>query len=347
MSDLYAYKVTTNLNPEVAQLIEHLPGIVILLNKDHDVVYASEESVIHDLIRQDKIVLEELSGFLKKLPTQFKKTNGLIESIRPNVKTPQQLEIDAIQVLGDHILLMIQDQTANLRIEAMRRDFIANISHELKTPVGALELLSEAIRESGNDAESVKRFAEKIPKETKRLANLIKDIIDLSRIQSDDPLQEPEVVSINKVVEDALDSVESIASKNGVHILTQNDTNINIMGDSKQLITALKNLLINAIFHTGDDNKISLKVKKTPDFVEVSVIDSGEGISPEDQLRIFERFYRVDSSRSRQEGGSGIGLSLVKHICSNHGGSALVESSLGKGAMFTMQLPLNSPGDSR
>jgi two-component system sensor histidine kinase SenX3 len=347
MSDLYAYKVTTNLNPEVAQLIEHLPGIVILLNKDHDVVYASEESVIHDLIRQDKIVLEELSGFLKKLPAQFKKTNGLIESIRPNVKTPQQLEIDAIQVLGDHILLMIQDQTANLRIEAMRRDFIANISHELKTPVGALELLSEAIRESGNDAESVKRFAEKIPKETKRLANLIKDIIDLSRIQSDDPLQEPEVVSINKVVEDALDSVESIASKNGVHIMTQNDTNINIMGDSKQLVTALKNLLINAIFHTGDDNKILLKVKKTSDFVEVSVIDSGEGISPEDQLRIFERFYRVDSSRSRQEGGSGIGLSLVKHICSNHGGSALVESSLGKGAMFTMQLPLNSPGDSR
>ena len=343
MSDLYAYKVTTTLNPEVAQLIEHLPGIVILLDKDHKVVYASKESVIHDLIRKEKVVLEELSLFLKKLPPNFGKTNGLIESIKPNVKTPQQLEIDAIQVLNDHILLMIQDQTANLRVEAMRRDFIANISHELKTPVGALELLSEAIKESGKDAASVQRFAEKIPKETKRLANLIKDIIDLSRIQSDDPLEEPELVSVNKVVEDALDSVESIANKNGVEIQTSNTTDITIMGDSKQLVTALKNLLINAIFHTGEDNKIELKVNKTPNFVEISVIDSGVGISPEDQLRIFERFYRVDSSRSRQEGGSGIGLSLVKHICGNHGGSALVESSLGKGATFIMQLPLNSP----
>ena len=256
-------------------------------------------------------------------------------------KISQQLDIDAIQIEQGFILLLINDLTYALRIEQTRRDFIANISHELKTPVSALELLSEAIKEADDDVESIKKFSEKIPNETKRLANLIKDIIDLSRIQSDNPLEEPEIVSVSNLISSALDAVESIANKHNVKIQVNNGIKASVMGDEKQLTTALKNLLVNAIYHTGDDNLVVINAIEGEYFVDIEVKDSGEGISPEDQLRIFERFYRVDTARSRNEGGSGIGLSLVKHICNNHGGRAMVESIPGKGASFTMQLPIN------
>lgn len=328
-------------NSGLRNLINLLPGIVVLLNDDREVVYFSADAAILGLVRDREITLKELNKYVKSLKPSFIKANTLINHYNKENKITQQLDIDAVQIEQGFILLLITDQTFALRIEQTRRDFIANISHELKTPVSALELLSEAIKEADNDTESIKKFAEKIPKETKRLANLIRDIIDLSRIQSDNPLEEPEIVSVSNLIASAQDAVESIANKHGVKIEVNNGIKATVMGDEKQLTTALKNLLVNAIYHTGEDNLVVVTATESEYFVDIEVKDSGEGISPEDQLRIFERFYRVDSARSRNEGGSGIGLSLVKHICNNHGGRALVDSKLGNGATFTMQLPIN------
>jgi len=240
-----------------------------------------------------------------------------------------------------NVAVIVFDDSESQRLDATRRDFVANISHELKTPVSALELLSEAIKEADDDTESIKKFAEKIPKETKRLANFIQDIIDLTKIQSDNPLEKAEEISVASIIDEAIEVVESIADKNEVEIeVINHNPELLVSGDKKQLVTALKNLLLNAIYHTGNDKKVFIDVLKTTYFVEINVKDSGDGISPEDQLRIFERFYRVDTARSRQDGGSGIGLSLVKHISLNHGGRAMVESKLGFGATFTIQLPL-------
>ncbi len=328
-------------NSGLRNLVNLLPGIVLLLNEKREVVYFSADAAIHGLVRDRDITLKELNKYVKSLKPSFIKANTLINHYNKENKISQQLDIDAIQIEQGFILLLINDLTYALRIEQTRRDFIANISHELKTPVSALELLSEAIKEADDDVESIKKFSEKIPNETKRLANLIKDIIDLSRIQSDNPLEEPEIVSVSNLISSALDAVESIANKHNVKIQVNNGIKASVMGDEKQLTTALKNLLVNAIYHTGDDNLVVINAMEGEYFVDIEVKDSGEGISPEDQLRIFERFYRVDTARSRNEGGSGIGLSLVKHICNNHGGRAMVESIPGKGASFTMQLPIN------
>ena len=332
-----------SLNPEVLNLIKELPGIVVLLNNKKEVIYFSADAAVHGLVRDNELTVKELNKFVQSLKLNFFRANTQINHQSPSATTMQTLEVDCLEISNNYILLLIDDLTTSLRVEQIRRDFIANISHELKTPVSALELLAEAIKESGNDIESIKKFTEKIPKETKRLANFIQDIIDLTKIQSDDPLAQAEEISVKNIVDEAIEVVESIAHKNRVDIeVVDKSQEAIVLGDKKQLVTALKNLLLNAIYHTGDDKKVYIEVEKTMYFVEISVKDSGEGISPEDQLRIFERFFRVDTARSRQDGGSGIGLSLVKHICSNHKGRAMVESTPGKGATFTMQLPIPS-----
>ncbi|MFM9130450.1 MAG: histidine kinase dimerization/phospho-acceptor domain-containing protein, partial [Actinomycetes bacterium] len=193
MTTSYAMDMAELENSGLRNLINLLPGIVILLDEDREVVYFSADAAILGLVRDREITLKELSKYVKSLKPSFIKANTLINHYNKENKITQQLDIDAIQIEQGFILLLITDQTFALRIEQTRRDFIANISHELKTPVSALELLSEAIKEADKDTESIKKFAEKIPNETKRLANLIKDIIDLSRIQSDNPLEEPEI----------------------------------------------------------------------------------------------------------------------------------------------------------
>lgn len=341
MTTSYAMNMADLDNSGIRNLINLLPGIVILLDDQKNLIYFSADAALHGLVRDKSITLKVLSDYVKNLKPGFIKANTEISHYNRNNKITQQLEVDAIQIEQGFILLLVSDLTHAIRIEQTRRDFIANISHELKTPVSALELLSEAIRGADGDPVLIKKFSDKIPGETKRLANLIKDIIDLSRIQSDNPLDEPEIVSVSNLIAQALDSVESIAIKHDVTIEVKNGIKASVKGDEKQLATALKNLLINAVYHTGEDKKVQVIASESEFFVDIDVQDSGEGITPEDQLRIFERFYRVDSARRRTDGGSGIGLSIVKHICNNHGGRALVDSKMGKGTTFTMQLPLN------
>ena len=200
-----------NLNQELVNLIKELPGIVILLNQDKKTLYFSTDAAINGLVRDDEIAVKELEQFILSLKPNFLRANTQINHKSLSSTSQQKLEIDAVELSNNNILLLIEDLTNSLRIEQIRRDFIANISHELKTPVSALELLAEAIKEAGTDVEVIKRFAEKIPKETKRLASFIQDIIDLTKIQSDDPLDDPEDISVSSIVDESLEVVDSIA----------------------------------------------------------------------------------------------------------------------------------------
>jgi two-component system sensor histidine kinase SenX3 len=246
-------------------------------------------------------------------------------------------------------LAIIVDLTEKRRLEAVRRDFVANISHELKTPVGALSLLAETLM-AEDDPEITHRLAERMVSEATRLANTIDDLLALSRIESEEhPDYEP--VSVAVVVAEAVDRILPAAENAGITIAAfEPDSQLTVAGDRRQLVSALYNLLDNAVKYSDPDSKIDVRVSDDGDRLQIAVQDHGIGIPANDIERVFERFYRVDLARSRQTGGTGLGLSIVRHVMANHGGEVTVASRLGDGSTFTLDLPVvagGSPGGSR
>jgi two-component system sensor histidine kinase SenX3 len=245
------------------------------------------------------------------------------------------------------LLILIDDLAEERRVDVVRRDFVANVSHELKTPVGALSLLAEAVLASSDDAEQVHHFAERMQIEAARLSHLIQDVIDLSRLQGDDPLTHAEVVDVDELATRALDEVRTLAASNEIEFIRSEPTGLVVFGDRSQLLTALRNLLANAIAYSPEKTKVALGVRSSDGIVEISVKDQGIGIPANDLDRIFERFYRVDQARSRGTGGTGLGLAIVKHVCQNHGGECTAWSEIGTGSTFTIRLPTYDPEHSR
>jgi len=244
---------------------------------------------------------------------------------------------------GGLVLLLIEDQTESRRVEEVRRDFVANTSHELKTPVGALALLAETVEDAADDPEAVRRFAGRMRQEAARLTNLVQDMITLSRIQAAEPVPDPVPVKLDDVVAEALDRCRMRASARGIELVATGGHGLSVLGDEDLLITALRNLLENAVAYSPDKTRVDVSVALAPgDAVEISVADQGIGIPERDLERIFERFYRVDPARSRATGGTGLGLAIVKHVTAAHGGKVTVVSTEGAGSTFTLRLPLRS-----
>jgi len=240
-------------------------------------------------------------------------------------------------------LAVIDDITERRRLEAVRRDFVANISHELKTPVGALSLLAETIVDE-DDPLITRRLAERMINEATRLANTIEDLLVLSRIESEEA-PEREAAPVHLVVGEAINRIRPAADNRGITIdATEPDHRLAVMGDRRQLVSALYNLLDNAVKYSGDGSEVRVRVVNDGRMLAISVTDEGIGIPALDLDRIFERFYRVDVARSRQTGGTGLGLSIVRHVVSNHEGEVGVESRLGEGSTFTLRLPLTVTG---
>ncbi len=237
------------------------------------------------------------------------------------------------------ILVLIDDLAEERRVDVVRRDFVANVSHELKTPVGALSLLAEAVLAASDDADQVRHFAERMQLEASRLSHLIQDVIDLSRLQGDDPLTHAAVVNVDDLIQRALEEVRTLALRQEIELVTGDPCEAVVFGDHGQLLTALRNLLSNAIAYSPTHTRVALGAKETDSIVEISVKDQGIGIPVNDLDRIFERFYRVDQARSRVTGGTGLGLAIVKHVCQNHGGECTVWSEPGVGSTFTLRLP--------
>jgi two-component system sensor histidine kinase SenX3 len=323
----------------ILKLIQSLPDIVIWVDGDNKIKYASEVALNLNIAREDKIQIEALETLISMARKIDEPLIKKVKAKRPLGIAKLNLDTWVMRLERGEVLLWAQNNSVVSRVETMRRDFVANISHELKTPVGALSLLAEAIEESGKDFESIQKFAKRIGPETKRLTNVIRDIIDLSQVQSDDPLASANPIEVDKVINDAVDAVQLLADLNNVEISQVIEPDVKIVGDEYQLIMAIRNLLTNAITFSPASSRITVGAKLKDGVVEITVSDQGIGISLENQSRIFERFYRVDPARSRSTGGTGLGLAIVKHVCENHGGEVSVWSVPGQGSTFTMKFP--------
>jgi two-component system sensor histidine kinase SenX3 len=323
----------------ILKLIQSLPDIVIWVDGDDKIKYASDVALSLNIARDEKIQidsLEELISMARKVDEPITKK---VKAKRPLGIAKLNLDTWVMRLERGEVLLWAQNNSIVSRVETVRRDFVANISHELKTPVGALSLLAEAIEEAGKDSETIQKFAKRIGPETKRLTNVIRDIIDLSQVQSDDPLASATPVEVDRVINEAIDAVQLLADLHSIEIVQVKSPEVKIIGDEYQLVMAVRNLLSNAITFSPVNSRITVGAKLKDGVVEMTVSDQGIGISLENQSRIFERFYRVDPARSRSTGGTGLGLAIVKHVCENHGGEVSVWSVQGQGSTFSMKFP--------
>jgi two-component system sensor histidine kinase SenX3 len=248
--------------------------------------------------------------------------------------------IGHVRPLGDGFAVVDAEDTSEMvRLEATRRDFVANVSHELKTPVGAVGLLAEAVLDAADDPEEVRRFGTKILKESTRLGALVTELIALSRLTGAERLPELAVVEVDDVITEALARCRLVSESTGIGVTVDEPTGLLVDGDRTLLVTALSNLVDNAIAYSPPGTSVSVSHRRVDDVVEVAVTDRGIGIAPEHQVRVFERFFRVDPARSRATGGTGLGLAIVKHVAANHGGEVKLWSHPGTGSTFTLRLP--------
>lgn len=255
---------------------------------------------------------------------------------------PRLISARASSVSAQLTLLIIRDVTERERLDQMRTDFVANTSHELKTPVGAVSLLAEAIESAADDPEQVRKFAVRISAEAARLGQLTGRIMSLSRLQAAESLAEVGPVSIDEVVASSVEGNIVQADSAGVELTRGGDRGVWVRGDAQVLIEAVSNLIANAIAYSPQGSRVGVGVKSDGEVVEIAVADQGIGISEGDRERVFERFYRADDARSRRTGGTGLGLSIVKHATQRHGGEVRLWSRPGRGSTFTIRLPVTA-----
>ncbi|WP_328822269.1 sensor histidine kinase [Micromonospora rubida] len=269
---------------------------------------------------------------------------------------PLGVHLRAMAIGGGHVAVEAADVTESHRLAQVRRDFVANVSHELKTPIGALQLLAEALLDATEPAGSAaldlpedlvaaRRFAERIQHESTRLGRLVQELLELTRLQGAEPQPAPEPVAVDWVVAEVLDRTRTSAAAHRVEVVTEGEGGLTVYGSDSQIATAVANLVENAINYSGEDTTVRVTARADGRHVAISVADQGIGIAPTDVERVFERFYRADQARSRATGGTGLGLAIVKHIVSNHGGRVEVSSTLGGGSTFTLRLPARPPDD--
>jgi len=239
-------------------------------------------------------------------------------------------------------MLLVDDRTEAKRLEVTRRDFVANVSHELKTPIGAISLLTEAIAGAQDDPDTIRKFSASLQKEAARLGSLVQELMQLSRVQGANLSDTAVELDLALVINDAVDRNQVLAEQRGVRLVTNAKRGSRLVGDYEMLTTAVRNLVENAISYSDKGAQVGIGLKEIAGVAEIAVTDSGIGISEDEQERIFERFYRVDPSRSRDTGGTGLGLSIVKHAASNHKGDVRLFSKEGVGSTFTLRLPIQN-----
>ena len=245
-----------------------------------------------------------------------------------------------VRPLGDEFTVVdASDESDAVRLEATRRDFVANVSHELKTPVGAMALLAEAVLDAADDPHEVRRFGTKILNEANRLGTLVTELIALSRLQGAERLPSMATVEVDTVVHEALERCRLAAESANIRIDVDLPSGLLLNGDATLLVTALSNLLDNAVSYSPPGSPVSISRRLENGFVEIAVSDRGLGIAREHQERVFERFFRIDQARSRSTGGTGLGLAIVKHVAANHGGDVRLWSEPGAGSIFTLRVP--------
>jgi two-component system sensor histidine kinase SenX3 len=333
------------LAPGVSTVLTALRSSAVVLGVDDRVLRASPAAYATGLVRGDQFLMEPLVALAGRVRRGGQAREVELELPRGPLGGKPLAVVARVAPLGTQgqVLVLVEDRTEAHRIDAVRRDFVANVSHELKTPVGAMGLLAEALLDASDDPEAVRRFAGRMQHEAARLSNLVQELIDLSRLQGDDSLISASAVALDEVVADAVDRSRLAAAAKSITLVTGGEKGLKVLGDERQLVTALRNLIDNAINYSPEHTRVAVAVRRQQDLAEISVTDQGIGIPARELDRIFERFYRVDPARSRATGGTGLGLAIVKHTAQNHGGEVTVWSVEDSGSTFTLRLPLNSP----
>lgn len=331
------------LPPGASEVLGALASTTIVVDSSDIIVSASPSAAAYGLVRRNGLVHEDVRALVARVRQDGEIIEDTLHISRGWAEAGGEELVMSVRVtpLGDdHVLVLVQDKTHELRLEKVRRDFVANISHELKTPVGGLSLLAEAVLDAKDDPQAVERFASRMQVEAKRLSRLVKDIVDLTRLQVADSLHEPMPVDIGAAVREAVDASSLLAEANEIQLDTLVQPGLTTFGDEDLLVTAVRNLVTNAVSYSDPGTRVAVRAHRRGERVEVVVADRGMGIPLKEQDRIFERFYRVDPARSRATGGTGLGLAIVKHVCAIHGGDITVWSQEGKGSTFTIRLPL-------
>ena len=332
------------ISPTMATLLSNIDAEVIIVGQGDAIIYVSENVDNFNLHRDNRIQNESLQHLVRAVRRSGTIQEATMELPRgPLGNGTHDLLVRVIPLESDGLIcILIFDDSEMRRLDSIRRDFVANISHELKTPIGALSILSEAVLGASDDPEAIVRFATRMQTESKRLSDLVQEIINLSRLQDDDPLKNAKVIDLNEVLLNAIDQSELNAKARDIELIYSEQAIAKIKGDYSQIAMAISNLIENAINYSPEGTRVAVALRVKDDLAEVSVTDQGIGIPEKDLERIFERFYRVDPARSRATGGTGLGLSIVKHVVTNHGGDVSVWSVENAGSTFTIRFPITT-----
>jgi len=323
------------------EILDVLPDAAAVVDSQDRVLASSSNCVAMGLVIGDRlgpIELRALNREVNRLGKSLSRETTIGQSANGLGGWEARLQLSPLD--EELSLLIAQDLSEERRLNEVRRDFVANVSHELKTPVGALALLAEAVQSADTDIEQVRHFSSRMQIEVARLIEMIADLVELSRVQGDTAMRHSEPVSVHNLISAAVDDVRVVASEHQIELTVAESLDIGlIFGDERQLVTAIRNLLSNAINYSPKGTKVGIGARIVEESIEISVTDQGPGIPEAELSRIFERFYRVDPARSRDTGGTGLGLAIVKHVCANHGGDCFVWSSVGQGSTFTLKFP--------
>ena len=311
---LRAAQQPARLPPGIASVLSVLSSSAVVLDSNDRVLRASAAARAFGLVKGDRLMVTELAALARQV-----RRDGEIREGEFEVPVP--------------------------RLGGRTTSFAVRVA-----PLGAaigggglVLLLAETIEDAADDAEAVRRFASKMRQEAQRLTNLVQDLITLSRIQAVEPVPDPRPVALDTVVAEAVDRCRMRANARGITLASVGSRGLSVLGDEDLLVTALRNLLENAVAYSPEKTRVVITTTKTPEgHAELSVADQGIGIPERDLERIFERFYRVDPARSRATGGTGLGLAIVKHVMAAHNGKVTVRSVEGDGSTFTLSIPLRS-----
>ena len=342
-TDVGANQVTT-VSQVLHLAVQGSPTALTVLDRSQEIVMsnpaAHEMSLVHDRAVNPEVwetaqeVFEDKETRTVDIAIPKRRTGHRVTQVKAVIK-PLTLND------GRFVIVYGTDESENVRMESARRDFVANVSHELKTPVGGIALLAEALLQDPGDQETVEYFGNKVYKEANRMADMVSELISLSKLQGAEALPEMEPLAVDDLIDEALSRNHLAAEARSIELNRGASVGVQVKGDRSLLVTALSNLVSNAINYSPEKMPVSVSQKVVDGgVVLIRVTDRGIGIAPDDQKRVFERFFRVDQARSRQTGGTGLGLAIVKHVVANHGGNIKLWSRPGTGSTFTIELPI-------
>ncbi|MBF4571295.1 two-component sensor histidine kinase [Herbiconiux sp. VKM Ac-1786] len=336
-----AVAATSSAVPDgVDQVIDAIESAGLVLDPSNNVVKASSAAYTYGLVSNQVLVHPEIDQLVARVRRTGEPVKQEITLARgPFGEALIHLDVRVARLGSRYVVVLADDRTDSYRLEETRRDFIANISHELKTPIGAISLLAEALEPASDDPEQVRRFARRMGTEATRLSQITREIIELSRLQATDVLSTAKRLELDGIISNAVDQNHVAADARGMTLAVGGKKHVVIDGDETLLTLAVNNLIANAIQYSPDGSRIGIGVRLEEGVVELSITDQGIGIPEDDLPRVFERFFRVDQARSRNTGGTGLGLSIVKHVVQNHGGDIRAWSQIGQGSTFTIRLP--------